>query len=89
MTSNKLMGMGGDMWYVGLVLSRIQKTTRVKVKGRSKSNFQTRNEIRSCDLKIEKKNYEQQHEMCKRNVKMDIYYAKICKYEHENNMTIL
>jgi hypothetical protein len=26
--------------------------------------------------------------MCKRNVKMDISYAKICKYEHENNLAI-
>jgi hypothetical protein len=27
--------------------------------------------------------------MCKTNVKMDFYYANICKHEHENNMTRL
>jgi len=24
--------------------------------------------------------------MCKTNVKMDLYYANICKHEHEKNM---
>jgi hypothetical protein len=32
-------------------------------------------------------NEEQEHEMCKSNVKTDIYYANICKHEHEKNMT--
>jgi hypothetical protein len=32
------------------------------------------------------KNYEQEHEMCKTNVKTYIYYANICKHEHEKNM---
>jgi hypothetical protein len=27
--------------------------------------------------------------MCKKNVKANIYYANICKHEHENNMTRL
>jgi hypothetical protein len=27
--------------------------------------------------------------MCKTNMKMDIYYANICKHEHEKNMTRL
>ncbi len=27
--------------------------------------------------------------MCKANVKMDLYYANICKHEHEKNMTRL
>jgi hypothetical protein len=27
--------------------------------------------------------------MCKTNVKMDFYYANICKHEHEKNMTRL
>jgi hypothetical protein len=27
--------------------------------------------------------------MCKENVKMYLYYANICKHEHENNMTKL
>jgi len=27
--------------------------------------------------------------MCKTNVKIDLYYASICKHEHENNMTRL
>jgi hypothetical protein len=31
------------------------------------------------------KNYEQKHEMCKTNVKIDFYYVNICKHEHENN----
>ncbi len=39
--------------------------------------------------KQEHKNKKQEHEMCKTNVKMDIYYANICKYEHEKNMTRL
>ncbi len=27
--------------------------------------------------------------MCKTNLKMNFYYANICKHEHENNMTRL
>ncbi len=27
--------------------------------------------------------------MCKTNVEIDIYYANICKHEHEKNMTKL
>jgi len=27
--------------------------------------------------------------MCKTNVKMNLYYANICKHEHEKNMTRL
>jgi hypothetical protein len=27
--------------------------------------------------------------MCKTNMKMDFYYANICKHEHEKNMTRL
>jgi len=27
--------------------------------------------------------------MCKKKVKIDIYYANICKHEHEKNMTRL
>jgi hypothetical protein len=27
--------------------------------------------------------------MCKTNMKIDIYYANICKHEHEKNMTRL
>jgi len=34
-------------------------------------------------------NKEQKHEMCKTNVKTDIYYANMCKHEHEKNMTRL
>jgi hypothetical protein len=34
-------------------------------------------------------NIEQEHEMCKTNVKMDIYCVNICKHEHEKNMTRL
>ncbi len=35
------------------------------------------------------KNYEQKHEMCKTNMKMDIYYTNKCSHEHEKNMTRL
>jgi len=28
----------------------------------------------------------QEHKMCKTNVKMNIYYANICKHENEKNM---
>jgi hypothetical protein len=41
---------------------------------------------------IQKKNhnnYQQEHEMCKKNIKTNQYYAKICKHEHEKNMTRL
>ncbi len=34
-------------------------------------------------------NREKRHEMCKTNVKMDIYCANICKHEHEKKMTRL
>ncbi len=27
--------------------------------------------------------------MCKTNVKMNIYFVNVCKYEHEKNMTRL
>ncbi len=27
--------------------------------------------------------------MCKTNLKMNLYFANICKYEHEKNMTRL
>jgi hypothetical protein len=27
--------------------------------------------------------------MCKTNMKMDLYYANVCKHEHEKNMTRL
>jgi len=29
------------------------------------------------------------HNMCKTNMKMNLYYANICKHEDENNMTRL
>jgi len=38
------------------------------------------------------KNYvikNQKHEMCKINVKKKLYYANICKHEHEKNITRL
>jgi hypothetical protein len=35
------------------------------------------------------KKYKQEHEMCKTNVKIDIYYVHICKHEYEKNMTRL
>ncbi len=32
------------------------------------------------------KNYKQEHEMCKTNVKMDIYYVNICKHDYEKEL---
>jgi hypothetical protein len=51
----------------------------------SKSNFQTRDKTRLYNSKTRI----QEHKMCKINMKMDMYYANICKHEHENNMTRL
>jgi hypothetical protein len=31
----------------------------------------------------------QEYEMCKTNVKMNIYYANICRHKYEKNMTRL
>jgi hypothetical protein len=39
--------------------------------------------------KQEYKNKKQEHKMCKTNMKTNLYYANICKYEHEKNMTRL
>jgi hypothetical protein len=39
--------------------------------------------------KQEHKNQEQEHKMCKINMKTYFYYANICKHEHEKNMTRL
>jgi hypothetical protein len=33
------------------------------------------------------KNYKQKHNMCKTNVKINLYFANICKHEHEKDMT--
>jgi len=35
------------------------------------------------------KNYDQEHKMCKTNLKTNFYYANIYKHEHEKNMTRL
>jgi len=40
-------------------------------------------------LRQKHKNTKQKHEMCKTNVKMNIYFINICKYEYEKNMTML
>jgi hypothetical protein len=34
-------------------------------------------------------NYKQEHKLCKTYMKLDIYYANICKHGHEKNMTRL
>jgi hypothetical protein len=39
--------------------------------------------------KQEHKNEEQEHKICKTKVKIDFYYANICKHEHEKNITSL
>ncbi len=41
--------------------------------------------IQKQEHKIEK----QEHEMCKTNMKLDLYSASICKHEHGKNMTRL
>ncbi len=28
----------------------------------------------------------QEHKMCKTNVKVDMYYANLCKHDHEKNL---
>jgi hypothetical protein len=35
------------------------------------------------------KNYDQEHKMCKINLRTKFYYANIYKHEHEKNMTRL
>ncbi len=71
------MGMGVICNMQGWCCRGHKKSQEQKLKERYKSNFQTRNEIKSCDSKKKHKNYKQEHEMCKRNVKMDIYYANM------------
>ncbi len=39
--------------------------------------------------KKKKKNYKQEHKMCKIDLKTNFYYANIYKHEHEKNMTRL
>jgi len=39
--------------------------------------------------KQEHKNKKQEHEMCKINMVLNLYYVNICKHEHEKNMTKL
>jgi hypothetical protein len=39
--------------------------------------------------KQKQKNIKQEHMMCMTNVKTNIYYANICKHEHEKNLTRL
>ncbi len=36
---------------------------------------------------LKTKNTKTRNKMCKTNVKNDLHYANICKYEHEKNMT--
>jgi hypothetical protein len=59
---------------------RHKKPWEQGLKERFKSNF-SKQEIQQ-NYVIQK----QEHEMCKTNMKMDIYYANICKYEHKKNM---
>ncbi len=39
--------------------------------------------------KQEHKNAKQENKMCKINVKTNLYFANVCKHEHENNMITL
>jgi hypothetical protein len=57
-----------------------------RLKERFKSNFKINNKTKLCGSKKEHKNEEQEHEMCKINMKMNIYCANIWKHEHEKNM---
>jgi hypothetical protein len=57
--------------------------TKVKKKGLNLTSKQGARQ----DYVIQKQ--EQEHKMCKTNVKTNIYYANTCKHEHEKNMTRL
>jgi len=46
-----------------------------RLKERSKSNFQTRNKTKLCDLKTKTQN------ICKINVKTDVYFVNIWKHD--------
>jgi hypothetical protein len=54
-----------------------------------KSNFQIRNKTRLCYSKQKQNSYTQEHEMCKTNMKMNLYCVNICKHEDEKNITRL
>jgi hypothetical protein len=66
-----------------------RKTTRTKVFKKSKSNFQIKNEAKLCDSKARTQKLKQGHEMCKTNVKTNLYFANICKHKHGKNMSRL
>jgi hypothetical protein len=66
-----------------------KKSQEQRLKGRFKFNFQTRNKTRLCDLKIKPQELRTRTQYVQKNVKMDLYYANICKHEHEKNMTRL
>ncbi len=68
-----------------MVCQGYEEPQEQRLKKRSKSYFQTRNKIELHDSKIRT----QEHEVCKINVKVNIYCANICKHEHEKNMTRL
>jgi hypothetical protein len=53
------------------------------------SNFQTRNKTRICDSKIKTQDLRIRKQDVHENVKMNLYYANICKHEHEKNSTSL
>ncbi len=59
------------------------------LKRRSKSNFQQGTKQDYVIQKQKHKILKQEHKMCMTNVKMNLYYANICKHEHEKNLTTL
>ncbi len=72
------------------VLSRTQRTIRTKAKRKGLSlTFKQRTWQDYAIKKQEHNNEEQEHEMCKTNMKANFCYANIIKHEHEKNMTSL
>jgi len=55
-----------------------------------KFNFQTKNKTRLSDSRTKTLYIERERdEMCKTNMKTDIYYVNLCKHEHVKNITKL
>jgi hypothetical protein len=81
---------GFNVVYYKKILSRTQRTTITKAKGKDLST--TSKQITRQDYVFQKqkhKNKKQKHEMYKTNVKADIYYVNICEHEYVKNMTRL
>jgi hypothetical protein len=69
------------------IVKNIKKLCEQKLKERSSFIFKQGTKQDNMNKKQKLKNLKQKHNMCKKNVKTDLYYANICKHEHEKNMT--